>query len=80
MPINSRNYEKNLTIKNYLIALLVLFLFGIAVIVTIVAVPYLIFLLLKIIFIGLQFTVLFVIFFWIILVILLWIAKLSKLM
>lgn len=75
------NFEiKKLTVKNYMVALLALFLFSIAVIVSLVAIPYLLFLILKIVFIAVEFSILFVIFFWLIVVILLWIIKLTKLM
>ncbi len=75
------NFEiKKLTVKNYIVALLALFLFSIAVIVSLVAIPYLLFLILKIVFIAVEFSILFVIFFWLIVVILLWIIKLTKLM
>ncbi|WP_297888548.1 hypothetical protein [Sulfurihydrogenibium sp.] len=71
---------KKLTFKNYFLAVVVLFLFGIAILVSLVAIPYLLFLILKIIFISIEFTILFILVFWLMVVILLWIIKLSKLM
>jgi len=57
---------KKLTLKNYLIAFFVFILTAIVFVVSIVAIPYLLFLMLKIFFLSLEFTVLFVVFFWIV--------------
>jgi len=57
---------KKLTLKNYLIAFFVFILTAIVFVVSIVAIPYLLFLMLKILFLSLEFTVLFVVFFWIV--------------
>jgi|GEM_PF-2040429 len=57
---------KKLTLKNYLIAFFVFILTAIVFVISIVAIPYLLFLILKIFFLSLEFTVLFVVFFWIV--------------
>lgn len=67
--------KAEINLKSYLLALFVLFLFGISVVVMLISVPYLVFLLFKLFFVSLEFGAVFVAVFWISAVLLLWTVK-----
>lgn len=68
--------KAEITLKSYILAVIVLLSFGVVVGIILVSVPYLTFLVLKTAFNDLQFGLSFVVLFWFLVVILLWMAKL----
>ncbi|SNZ02517.1 hypothetical protein SAMN06265182_0140 [Persephonella hydrogeniphila] len=72
--------SKKRTPIQYVLGFLVLILVAVSFLVVLIAVPYLFYLLLMIFFKTLQFGVIFVVLFWLIIVIFLWIGKLIEIM
>lgn len=68
--------KNEITLKNYLFALLVLAIFGIVLVVGIVSIPYLFYLMVSMLFTQAEFGILFIVYFWLSLVFILWINKL----
>lgn len=67
--------KAEITLKSYLLALFVLFMFGLFVVVLLISIPYLVFLLFKLFFVAAEFSVVFVVVFWLLAVLFLWVVK-----
>ncbi len=72
--------ENKKTPSQYILAFFVLLLVGIAFVATLIAIPYLFYLLIVIFFKTFQFGVIFVIVFWLVVLLILWTGKLLQIM